>query len=85
LRVELLGREGTKTILHALADKGSLKFTDLRKLIGSPTTTSDRLRELIKENVVKREVQSDRYRTVMYSLTKKGFQVVEIIKEIERM
>ena len=84
MKFELLARKGTKEILYALSEKDGMKFTELKTLVGSPTTASQRLQELAGAGVVEREVQADRYRSVKYSLTKKGMQTVKLMKELDR-
>jgi DNA-binding HxlR family transcriptional regulator len=84
LKIELLGKKGAKEVLYALADKRRLNFTDLKDLVGSPTTASERLQELTKAGLIKRDVQADQYRTVLYSLTPKGTRIVELVKKIEK-
>jgi DNA-binding HxlR family transcriptional regulator len=71
--------------LCALADRWEMSFTDLRRLVGSPTTTSKCLRGLIEAGLIKREIQADRYRSVRYSLTEKGAEVAKLVKELEKL
>lgn len=63
--------------------EGAMNFSEIRKLVGSPTTTSKRLQELVKIGAVKRKVQDDRFRSVRYSLTNKGKRIAELMKELE--
>jgi len=84
LEFDVLAKKGVKEILRALADKKGMNFTELRELVGSPTTASQRLQELTKLGILKREVQADRFRSVRYSLTEKGAQVAKLVKELER-
>lgn len=81
----VLVKKGVKEILHALADKKGMNFTELRELVGSPTTTSQRLQELTELGILRREVQADRFRSVRYSLTEKGVQVTKLLKELEKV
>jgi DNA-binding HxlR family transcriptional regulator len=83
LEIGLLAKKGAKKILYELASGMSKKFIELKELVGSPTTTSQRLQELAKAGIIRRDVQADKYRTVMYSLTKRGAQIVELMKKIE--
>jgi len=83
LNLELLAKRGSKEILYALVDKKGMKFTELRELVGSPTTASQRLQALMDLELIKRDVQADQYRTVIYSLTEKGIRVVKLMKELE--
>lgn len=51
----------------------------------NPKTTSDRLRELEKLKVIKREVQQDKQRSVKYGLAKLGRELLERIIDIETL
>jgi len=84
LEFDVLAKKGVKEILRALADKRGMNFSELRELVGSPTTASQRLQELTGLGILKREVQADRFRSVRYSLTGKGTQVAKLIKELEK-
>jgi DNA-binding HxlR family transcriptional regulator len=86
LGLEVLAKKGSKEILCALAaSKVGMNFTELKELIGSPTTASQRLQELTKLGMLKRGVQADRFRSVRYSLTEKGAQAVRLMKELEKL
>lgn len=86
LSLEILAKRGSRKILYALAaSKTGMNFTELKKLTGSPTTTSQRLQELTKLGILKRGVQADRFRSVRYSLTEKGIQVVRLMRELEKV
>jgi DNA-binding HxlR family transcriptional regulator len=61
-----------------------MNFTEIQELVGSPTTASQRLQELTRLRILKREVQADRFRSVRYSLTEKGTTVVKLVKEMEK-
>jgi DNA-binding HxlR family transcriptional regulator len=84
LGFEVLAKKGIQEILRALADKKGMNFTEIQELVGSPTTASQRLQELTSLRILKREVQADRFRSVRYSLTDKGTQVVKLVKEMEK-
>jgi DNA-binding HxlR family transcriptional regulator len=84
LGFDVLAKKGVKEILQALADKKGMNFTEIQELVGSPTTASQRLQELTRLRVLKREVQADRFRSVRYSLTEKGTQVAKLVKEMEK-
>jgi DNA-binding HxlR family transcriptional regulator len=81
--LELLAQKGSREILYTLFGKKGMKFTELKELVGSPTTTSRRLQELMDLGLIKRDVQADQYRTVIYSLTEKGIKIVRLVKELE--
>ena len=84
LSLEILAKKGSKEILYALtASRTGMKFTELKEIIGSPTTASQRLQELTDLGLLKRDVQADQYRTVIYSLTEKGIRVFELLKKLE--
>jgi DNA-binding HxlR family transcriptional regulator len=85
LEFDILGKKGVKEILNALASKKEMNFTELRELVGSPTTASQRLLELTRLGILKREVQADRFRSVRYSLTEKGIKVIRLIRELEKV
>jgi DNA-binding HxlR family transcriptional regulator len=84
LEFDVLAKKGVREILHALAEKKGMNFSELRELVGSPTTASQRLQELTGLGILRREVQADRFRSVRYSLTEKGAQVAKLVKELEK-
>ena len=85
LKLDALAKRGTMGILYALAEKGeAMNFTEFKRLVGSPTTTSRCLHELAQAGLVRKEIQADRYRSVKYSLTEKGVRVAKLIRELER-
>ena len=86
LSLEILAKRGSRKILYALAaSKMGMNFTELKKLTGNPTTTSQRLQELTKLGILERSVQADRFRSVRYSLTEKGIRVVRLMRELEKV
>jgi DNA-binding HxlR family transcriptional regulator len=85
LKIDILARKGTMRVLCALADRGAMSFTEFRRLVGSPTTTSKCLRGLVEAGLMKREIQADRYRSVRYSLTERGAKVAKLVKELEKV
>ena len=85
MKIDALAKRGTMRVLYALAEKGeAMNFTEFRRLVGSPTTTSGCLRGLVGSGLVKREIQADRYRSVRYSLTEKGTRVARLVRELEK-
>ncbi len=76
-------KKWSKEILFELMREGVMNFSEVRKMVGSPTTASKRLRELVDMGAVKREVQDDRFRSVSYSLTDKGERIAGLVKELE--
>ncbi len=69
----LLGKTYTFSILRILAREGTVRFNDVVKAVeGSPKTITDRLRELVKEGLVKREAFAEIPPRVEYSLTEMG-------------
>ena len=85
LAVDTLAKKGNREILYALAKGKALNFTELKDLVGSPTTASQRLQELTGWGLVGREVQPDRFRSVRYSLTQKGERAVKLMRELEKL
>jgi len=84
LKIDIIARRGTMRILCALADKGAMNFTEFKRLVGSPTTTSSCLRGLVGAGLVRKEIQADRYRSVRYSLTDRGSRVAKLIRNLEK-
>ena len=83
MALDALAKKGSREILYALAKRNAMNFTELKELIGSPTTASQRLQELSSLGLVGREVQSDRFRSVRYSLTRRGARTVKLMRELE--
>ena len=85
MKLDTLTKRGTMRILYALAEgRKAMNFTEFKSLVGSPTTTSHCLRSLVHAGLLNKEIQDDRYRSVKYSLTEKGTQVAELVRELER-
>lgn len=84
MKIDILARKGTMRVLCALADRGEMNFTEFRRLVGSPTTTSKCLQSLVEAGLVKKEIQADRYRSVRYSLTARGARVAKLVRELEK-
>lgn len=69
----VLGKPYTFTILRVLANEGVARFNRIVKSVkGSPKTITDRLTELVKEGIVKREAFAEIPPRVEYSLTEMG-------------
>lgn len=81
MTLDILTKKGSKKILDAL-EKRKMNFTELKKLVGSPVTTSKRLQELVSFGLVDREVQANRFRKVKYSLTRRGAKTIELMKKL---
>jgi len=85
LKIDALAKRGTMRILYTLAEKGeAMNFTEFRRLVGSPTTTSMCLQSLVGSGLVKKEIQADRYRSVRYSLTDRGSRVAKLVRNLEK-
>ncbi|KXB06745.1 hypothetical protein AKJ51_02995 [candidate division MSBL1 archaeon SCGC-AAA382A20] len=85
MNFKTLAKKGAKEILYSLKEKEKMNFTELRDLTGSPTTTSKRLDELTELGLLERDVQNDKFRSVHYSLTEKGFKIVNLVEKIDEM
>lgn len=85
MKFDLLAKKGATEILLKLVEEDELNFSDVKEMVGSPTTASNRLDELRELGLIEREVQDDRYRSVEYSLTEKGARVAEILGNLERV
>ena len=69
----ILGKTYTFTILRVLANKGVARFNRIAASVkGSPKTITDRLTELVREGIVKREAFAEIPPRVEYSLTEMG-------------
>lgn len=78
-----IGKKGAIHIIRSLLSKEEMTYSELEQLLkGSPKLTSGRLEELVKLEILNREVMSDKYRTVKYSLTSKGNAITQLIEQI---
>ncbi|MHA2423278.1 MAG: winged helix-turn-helix transcriptional regulator [Candidatus Thorarchaeota archaeon] len=69
----ILGKAYTFSILRVLAQDGVARFNEIaRRVEGSPKTITDRLTELVREGIVKREAYTEIPPRVEYSLTEMG-------------
>ncbi|MFX0107244.1 MAG: winged helix-turn-helix transcriptional regulator [Candidatus Hodarchaeota archaeon] len=69
----VLGKAYTFSILRVLAQDGVARFNRIvERVEGSPKTITDRLTELVKEGIVKREAFAEIPPRVEYSLTQMG-------------
>ena len=84
MKVDIIARKGSMRIMHAIAEQETMNFSEFRRLVGSPTTTSKCLRGLVDAGLLTREIQADRYRSVKYSLTKKGARVARLVRAMDR-
>lgn len=81
---EVLARSKTTEILFALKGK-ALKFNELIKIAGNATTAMRRTQELQTAGLIARRVLQDKQRTVEYSLTKKGEDLIPHIRSISAL
>ena len=72
MKVDIIAHKGSMRILHAISERETMNFSEFRRLVGSPTTTSKCLQGLVGAGLLVKEIQADRYRSVKYSLTAKG-------------
>jgi len=70
-------------ILLFLFDKQEVRYTDLTKIITSRGTLSSNLKELEKEELVKRKVVTTKPIQSYYSLTEKGQEIARRLSEIK--
>jgi DNA-binding HxlR family transcriptional regulator len=70
-------------ILLFIFGKGEVRYTDLTKLIASRGTLSANLKELEKEELVKRKVITTKPIQTYYSLTEKGQEIARRLSEIK--
>jgi DNA-binding HxlR family transcriptional regulator len=69
-------------ILLFIYGKGEVRYTDLTKLIASRGTLSANLKELEKEELVKRRVVATKPIQTYYSLTDKGQRIAKAFSEV---
>lgn len=70
-------------IIHHLSTK-EMRFNELQRAIAgiSPTTLTDRLKRLEKENFILRKEETLDKISVVYALTDKGRDLVPVINEV---
>ncbi len=81
--LKIIGSKWTMLILHLLFDE-TLRFGQLQKSLNgiSPKTLSQRLKELEKDGIIKKEVYIQIPLKVEYSLTAKGQSLKEIFSKM---
>ncbi|MER3602250.1 MAG: transcriptional regulator [Nitrososphaerota archaeon] len=69
-----LSRAWMLPVVHALGQRGRLRFNDLKRSLRgiSSTCLAQRLRELERMGLVERKVRPDKPPSVEYALTKRG-------------
>ncbi len=77
----LLGRRGVIELLYSLEGKRR-KYKELEEIIGNPSTTARRLKSLERHGLIRREVSSEKYRPVYYSLTEKGRKLLLVVRQV---
>lgn len=81
--ISLLSQRWTALIIYQLLS-GPQRFNEIQSAIGiSGKVLSDRLKELEKKEIIKREVIPDTPVVIKYSLTEKGRAMETILKSIE--
>ncbi|WP_173918304.1 helix-turn-helix domain-containing protein [Halobacillus sp. Marseille-Q1614] len=81
--IKILSQRWTGLIIHQLLD-GSKRFKNIETAIGiSGKVLSDRLKDMEKQGLIKREVFAETPVRIEYSLTEMGKSLTPIIKNIE--
>lgn len=81
--ISLLSQRWTALVVYQLLH-GKQRFSEIQSSIGiSGKVLSDRLKELEKQDLVKREVIPATPVIIEYSLTEKGFSMEPILRSIE--
>lgn len=81
--ISLLSQRWTALIIYQLLSRPQ-RFNEIQSAIGiSGKVLSDRLKELEKKEIIKREVIPDTPVVIKYSLTEKGRAMETILKSIE--
>lgn len=83
--IAFLSKKWTLLILRYLFEKDILRFNELLKSIGqiSPRSLSQRLKELVKLKVVKKQQYNEIPPRVEYSLTKSGKDLAKCFNDLE--
>lgn len=82
--MSILGQRWTGLIIHQLLN-GPQRFCTVEAAMPiSARVLSERLKDLEKEGIVKREVYPETPVRIEYSLTEKGLALGPIMKEIEK-
>lgn len=82
--LDLLAKSKSVEILVKLRTQ-KLKFAEIVEITGNATTATRRLKEMSELGIVKREVQQDSSRTVIYELTEKGKRLASIAMELKEL
>lgn len=81
--ISLLSQRWTALVVYQLL-LGTQRFSEIQSAIGiSGKVLSDRLKDLEKQDIVKREVIPDTPVIIEYSLTEKGRSMEPILQTIE--
>ncbi|MFC3039763.1 winged helix-turn-helix transcriptional regulator [Virgibacillus xinjiangensis] len=81
--ISLLSQRWTALVIYQLL-QGKQRFTEIQSTIGiSGKVLSERLKELEREDIVKREVIPETPVVIEYSLTEKGHAMEPILRTIE--
>jgi DNA-binding HxlR family transcriptional regulator len=81
--ISLLSQRWSALVIYQLLS-GSQRFSEIQSAIGiSGKVLSDRLKDLERQGVVKREVIPETPVIIEYSLTEKGRSLEPVLREIE--
>lgn len=81
--ISLLNQRWTALVIYQLLS-GPQRFSTIQSSIGiSGKVLSERLKDLEKEGIVKREVIPDTPVIIQYSLTEKGASIEPVLRKIE--
>ncbi|MCI4342976.1 MAG: helix-turn-helix transcriptional regulator [Thermoplasmata archaeon] len=81
----LLGQKHVLRVLWALVEKSPRRFNELRESVGANTATiADRLKQMEKLGLIRRDVIRVLPRRVEYRLTPMGRDLVKIFRPITR-
>jgi|GEM_PF-593997 len=82
--LEIFGDAWTLFIVSSLAE-GEKRFCELQRVLGNlnPVTLTSRLKKMEKLGFVERKTEKIDKLSVSYALTKKGFAMLPVLREIE--
>lgn len=81
--INILSKYKSIDILISLKES-PLSYGKIQEMVGNPATTQRRLTELVSIGIVKRKVQQDKRRSVIYQITPLGLECIEFMKKLDK-
>ena len=83
--LKVLGQKYVVEVLLKIHELEKAKFSDLKGLAKHPAAISRVLKKLKNEELIERKVLDDEDRSVEYSLTQKGTQLIPILRKLQEI